>query len=162
MWLSSNQRIRVSPSCRARSAGSHHCSTGATSKRSLRSLAIGYLIAAALGATIWWMVLLACPGSRAYFMASEAPLATLWALAVPDGIFFIGTAIVAAGGFATNCRWARMMLGIHFGAAGYATLYCWGLTIATWGEAWMGPLFMTPAMIAPAMLLMATRPRSER
>src|SRR5215218_6235931 len=101
-------------------------------------IATAYLLATAVGAAAWWVLLLSWPASRAPFLATSAPDATLLAFGVADGVLFVGTAAGCAFGLWKRRRWAWPLLCVHAGAAGYAALYCWALTAITGGGAWLG------------------------
>src|SRR5206468_11045810 len=91
----------------------------------LRRLGIAFLLAEAVGAVAWWCLLLGWPAARAPFMAAGAPDATLLAFAIPDAVLFVATAAACAVGLWVGRAWARPLLCVHAGAAGYAALYCW-------------------------------------
>lgn len=119
----------------------------------LRRFAIAYLLATAIGAAIWWCLLLAWPASRGPFLAAAAPDATLLAFAVADGVLFVGTAAACAFGLHARRGWAWPLLCVHAGAAGYAALYSWTLTAITGGGAWLGAVLMTPSLVVPGWLV---------
>jgi hypothetical protein len=128
---------------------------------SLRRLAIGFLFAQAVGASLWWVVLIAWPASRPYFRAHDAPDSTLLAFAVADSLLFIGTSFGSAIGYWKQRRWAWPVLCVHTGAACYAALYCWTLTALTGGDAWLGAVLMTPSLVVPPLLLWFLRPTGD-
>lgn len=124
---------------------------------SLRRLAIGFLFAQAIGASVWWVVLFAWPASRQHFRAHDAPDSSLLAFAVADGLLFIGTSFGSAIGYWKRRRWAWPVLCVHTGAACYAALYCWTLTAITGGDGWLGVMLMTPSLVVPPLLLWRLR-----
>ncbi len=126
---------------------------------SLRSVAIVYLLAQAVGASVWWGVLLGWPESRRFFLATGAPDATLLAFGVADGVLFIGTAGACGYGLWARRRWAWPVLCVHAGAAGYAGLYCWTLVALTGGDGLLGAVLMSPSLVVPGVLVWGLRPR---
>lgn len=127
---------------------------------SLRQFGIWFLGLQAIGACAWWVVMLAWPAMRTPFMAVGAPDATLLAFFAADGVLFIGTAAAGACGLQANRRWAWPVLCAHAGAAGYAALYCWGLTALTGGDGLLGAVLMSPSLFVPGLLVVGLRPRS--
>lgn len=125
----------------------------------LRRFAVVYLFATAVGAAVWWALLLAWPAARGPFLAESAPDATLLAFAVADLLLFVGTAGACGFGLWKRRGWAWPVLCVHAGAAGYAGLYCWTLTAITGGDAWLGALLMTPSVAVPGWLVVRLRPR---
>jgi hypothetical protein len=128
---------------------------------SLRRAAILFLVAQGLGASVWWIILFAWPESHRHFRAHDAPDSTLLAFAVADGLLFIGTSFGSAIGCWKRRRWAWPVLCVHTGAACYAALYCWSLTVLTGGDAWLGAVLMTPSLVVPPALAWLLRPRGE-
>jgi hypothetical protein len=126
---------------------------------SLRLLAVVFLLAEAVGASIWWCVLLAWPQHRRAFLPNGAPDSMLLAFMLPDLALFIGAAIAVAYGLWTESSWAWPLLAVHVGAAGYAALYGWGLVVLTGGEGLLGAAFMSPSLVVPGLLLWSLRPR---
>lgn len=124
----------------------------------LRQLASCFLLAQAIGATLWWCMLFAWPESRSPFMANGAPDSTLLAFALPDCILFIGTAAAAAYGLRSKAPWARTLLCLHAGAAAYAALYCWALVALSGGDGLLGAALMSPSLIIPGILVWRLRP----
>ena len=116
------------------------------------------LTAEAVGATLWWGVMLGWPAARTPFLARGAPDVTLLAFAAPDGALFIGTAAASAFGLRTGRRWAWPVLCAHAGAAGYAALYCWALAGLTGGDGLLGAALMTPSLVVPGVLVWTFRP----
>jgi hypothetical protein len=125
---------------------------------SLRRLGPWFLLAQAVGASLWWCVLLGWPESRVPFLARGAPDATLLAFAAADGVLFIGTAGASACGFWAGRRWAWPVLCVHAGAAGYAALYCWTLVGLTGGDGLLGAALMSPSLVVPGVLVWGLRP----
>lgn len=125
----------------------------------MRRLGIGFLVAQAVGASVWWGVLLAVPASREAFLAPGAPDTTLLAFAAADGILFVGTAAAAAYALWASRAWAWPLVCVHAGAAGYAALYCWGLVAFTGGSGLLGAALMSPSLIVPGLLAVGLRPR---
>lgn len=126
---------------------------------SLRQLGVWFLSLQAAGASLWWGLLLGWPEFRAPFMAGGAPEATLLAFVAADGVLFVGTAAFAAFGLRANRRWAWPVLCVHAGAAGYAALYCWGLTALTGGDGLLGAILMSPSLVVPGLLVVGLRAR---
>ena len=124
----------------------------------IHRFAIVFLLAQAIGAGVWWILLLSWPASREPFMASNAPASTLLAFGVPDGLLFIGISIVCAYGFSNRSAWAWPMLCVHAGASAYASLYCWSLVALTHGNGLLGAMLMTPSLIIPGLLVWKLRP----
>lgn len=125
---------------------------------SVRRLGVAFLLAQAVGATLWWSLLLAWPPSRIPFMAREAPDSTLLAFAVADGVLFIGASALAAYGLGMVRPWAWPVLCVHAGAATYAGLYCWTLVALTGGDGLLGAALMSPSSIVPGVLVWLLRP----
>jgi hypothetical protein len=125
---------------------------------SLRRFGIWFLTAQALGASVWWGLLLGWPAARVPFLIRGAPDSTLLAFAVADGVLFIGTSAASAYGLWVNRGWAWALLCVHAGAAGYAALYCWGLTVLT-GDGLLGAALMSPSLVVPGVLAVGLRPR---
>lgn len=123
------------------------------------SFGVGFLALQAGGAAVWWAMLLAVPESRRYFLASGAPEATLFAFGPGDVLLYLGGSALAAVGLAGRKSWAWPVLLLHAGAATYAALYTWGLTVLTAGEGWLGAALMTPSLVGPAFLAWRLRPR---
>jgi hypothetical protein len=124
----------------------------------MRRFAIGFLLAEACGAALWWAVLLVWPESRASFLVRGAPDATLLAFGVADGLLFVAAAMAAAWGLCMRRAWAWPLLCVHAGAAAYAALYCWTLVALTGGDGWLGAAMMTPSLVIPGWLVGALRP----
>ena len=125
----------------------------------LRRYGIWFLTAQALGAAAWWCLLLGWPAARGPFLAAGAPDATLLAFAAPDAILFIGTSAASAYGLWANRGWGWPLLCAHAGAAGYAALYCWGLTVVSGGDGLVGAVLMSPSLVVPGLLAVGLRPR---
>ncbi len=125
---------------------------------SLRRLGVCYLLAQAVGAAVWWCVLLASPPARAPFKAAGAPDATLLAFVVADLALFVGTSAACAYGLWAERRWAWPLLCVHAGAAGYAALYCWTLVGFTDGDGLLGAVLMSPSLVVPGLLTWRLRP----
>jgi hypothetical protein len=119
---------------------------------SFRRLSIAFLVAQALGGAAWWVTLLAWPASRAWFVPRGASDATLLAFGVADGALFVGASALAAIGLWKYRPWAWPVLCVHAGAAAYAALYCWTLTLLTRGEAPLGAAMMTPSLVLPGLI----------
>ena len=122
-------------------------------------LAAAVLLAEAVGAIVWWALLIMWPASRQPFLAAGAPEVTLLAFGVADGVLFIGTAAISAYGILRDRRWAWPVLCVHAGAAGYAALYCITLTALTAGDAWLGAVLMSPSLVLPGWLVWRLRPK---
>jgi len=118
-----------------------------------------FLISEALGASGWWLALWIWPGLRPHFMARSAPEVTLFAFGVADVVLFISTAIAAVYALEVRQTAAWGWLTVHTGAAGYAALYCWGLTILTGGDAVWGAILMTPSLVVPGLLCWKLQPK---
>jgi len=125
----------------------------------LRQFGVFFLTAQAIGAALWWCMLLGWPASRVWFMAKGAPDPTLLAFAAPDIVLFIGSSAASGYGLWANRRWGWPLLCVHAGAAGYAALYCWGLTGLTGGDGLAGSILMLPSLIIPGLLAVGLRPR---
>jgi hypothetical protein len=123
-----------------------------------RRFAIWFLGAEALGAALWWCLLIAWPASRAPFIAEGAPESTLFAFAVADGALFVGAAAASAVGISRGRRWAWPALCIHAGAAAYAAPYSWTLCALTGGDGLLGAAMMTPSLVVPGILVRLLRP----
>lgn len=130
----------------------------AASSPVFRRLAIGYLFAQAIGATLWWAFLLYSPSARRYFMASGAPDSTLLAFLPGDITLFIGMSAASAYGLRAGRAWAWPLLVAHAGAAAYGGLYCWSLAAMSGGDGALGALIMAPSLFVPAALAWALRP----
>jgi hypothetical protein len=129
-------------------------------ERLVRTLGCWFLAAQAIGATVWWCVLICWPDSREYFKAKGSPDSTLLAFAIADAVFFIGSAAIAAYGMRANRSWAWTFLCLHAGAAAYAALYCWTLVLLTAGDGLLGALLMSPSLFIPPFLVWSLRPES--
>lgn len=127
----------------------------------IRWLGLWFLAVQAVGGALWWCLLLGWPESRPLFMARGAPDATLLAFGLADAVLFIGTAAGAAHGLRARRPWARMLLCVHAGAAGYAALYCWTLTALTGGDGLLGAVLMSPSLVVPGLLLWGLRPEDH-
>jgi hypothetical protein len=123
-----------------------------------RRLGVWFLLAQAVGAAVWWGLLLFWPASRAPFLVSGAPDATLFAFVAADAVLFIGTSAVCAFGLWAQRRWAWPLLCAHAGAAGYAALYCWALVALTGGDGLLGAVLMSPSLVIPGALAWRLRP----
>lgn len=119
---------------------------------------IGFLFAQAVGAAVWWCLLLAWPPFRGPFLAKGAPDSTLMAFFIPDALFFILSSGAAAYGFLARRSWAWPLLCIHAGVAAYAALYCWSLAWLTGGNGLLGAVLMTPSLIVPGVFVWRLRP----
>ncbi|MEO2092281.1 MAG: hypothetical protein ABGY75_22735, partial [Gemmataceae bacterium] len=93
----------------------------------MRRLAVAYLALQAIGAFVWWLILLAVPSSRPYFRSADAPDSALLAFGVADAVLYIGTSALAAIGLHLRRRWAWPVLCVHAGAAGYAAGCCFSI-----------------------------------
>jgi hypothetical protein len=118
-----------------------------------RRFAIGFLLGQAAAAAAWWCLLLVQPSFRVPFMAKGAPDATQMAFLTPDAILFILSSAVAAIGLWARKPWAWPLLCVHSGAAGYAALYSWSLTVLTAGDGLLGALLMSPSLVVPGVLV---------
>ena len=132
--------------------------TGMILSMRLRRLGIGFLLAQAVGAVVWWALLLVWPALHTPFLVKGAPDATLLAFVLPDALLFIGTSGACAYGFWRKRPWAWPLLCVHAGAAGYAALYCWALVALTGGEGLPGALMMSPSLVVPGILVWRLRP----
>jgi hypothetical protein len=95
-------------------------------------------------------------------MAKDAPLSTLFAFSLADGLLFIGAALLCIYGFRKEKEWAWGVLCIHFGASAYATLYCWTLTLLTAGEGLIGGLLMLTSASLLGRLVYRLRPVGDK
>lgn len=118
-----------------------------------------FLLTQAVGAAVWWCLLLAWPASRTPFLARGAPDSTLLAFGVADGVLFAGASALAGLGLLARRSWAWPCLCVHAGAAGYAALYCWTLVVITGGDGLLGALLMSPSLVVPGLLVVKLRPR---
>ncbi|MDX2036297.1 MAG: hypothetical protein SFX72_06570 [Isosphaeraceae bacterium] len=125
----------------------------------LRRFGIWFLGLQAAGSAIWWGLLLGWPASREPFLAQGAPDSTLLAFGAADGLLFMATSAACAYGILSDRTWTWPLLCVHAGAAGYAGLYCWGLTIITHGDGLLGALMMSPSLVIPGILVVGLRPR---
>ncbi len=123
----------------------------------VRRFGIVFLLAQAIGAAIWWCLLIAWPSARVPFKMADAPDATLMAFALADFAFFIGASAASAYGLWAERRWAWPVLCIHAGAAGYAALYCATLTALT-GDGLLGAVLMAPSLVVPGFLVWRLQP----
>jgi hypothetical protein len=78
--------------------------------------AVAFLTLQGLGCLVSWGVLCLRPEVRQCFTATDAPDATLMALAVPDLLRFATGSLAAAWGLATRAVWAWPVLCMHAGA----------------------------------------------
>ena len=124
----------------------------------VRRFGIAFLVAQAVGATVWWTLLLGWPPARLPFKTADASDVTLLAFGVADVLLFVGTSAASGYGFAMNRRWAWPALCVHTGAAGYAGLYCWTLAALTGGDGVLGAVLMSPALVVPGWLVWRLRP----
>lgn len=116
-----------------------------------------YLGFEAVGTTVWWLMLWLKPETRQAFLAPMSPDSTLLAFALPDGIFYIGAALISAYGVAQRRKWAWPVLCIHTGAVVYAGLYGVSLLYIT-GKGWLGALLMLPSLVVLPFLTWRLRP----
>lgn len=124
----------------------------------VRTFAVFYLAAQAVGGAAWWALLFTWPESRAYFRPGDAPDSTLLAFACPDLLLYAALSGVVAWGLVRERDWGWPLLCVHAGAATYAGLYCWGLVVASGGEALTGAVLMTPSLFVPGWLAWTLRP----
>jgi hypothetical protein len=120
--------------------------------------AAAYLTLQGLAALGWWLLLLGQPATRARFLVTGAPEATLLAFAAADLVLFIGGSLAVAAGLWAGKGWAWPLLLVHAGAAMYAALYAIGLW-ALDRSAWLPALLMAPALVVPPLLAWWLRPR---
>lgn len=127
----------------------------------LQKLGSVFLFVQAVGALIWWVLLVAYPESRRFFLAQGAPDVTLLAFGVADSLLFIGASFLAGYGLWKAKNWAWSVLCIHAGAASYATLYCWTLVAMTGGDGLLGALLMSPSCSVVGFLVWVLRPKKR-
>ena len=127
----------------------------------IRQFAIGFLLIEAVGATLWWLMLWLFPSTRSWFLPPNVPEVVLLSFLLPDLIFFIGAAIVAAWGFTKKRAWAWPILCAHCGGVWYATFFtfalCWWERSVFPRDGYVGVLLMTPCAIALTMLVWQLR-----
>jgi hypothetical protein len=125
----------------------------------IRPLGVTFLAVQGLGGLAWWLVLLAVPRTRVYFLIDGAPEVTLLAFVVADLLLFVGGSLAAAYGLFHHRPWGWPVLCVHAGAAAYASLYV--LTVAAWsGSVTAGAEFMAPSLVVPSYLAWRLRPGS--
>jgi len=117
-----------------------------------RAISVVYLFAQACGVLLWWCVLWKWPTSRALFKADAAPDSTLLAFCLPDVVILVAGSCASAFAISLRKDWALPALYALAGAAIYAALYSWGLTIATGGDGLLGALLMSPLLVATLMI----------
>jgi hypothetical protein len=123
----------------------------------MRRAAVCWLWVQGAGGTLWWILVLASPGFRAWFVPPGAPLFTLHAFALPDLVFVIAGSLAAARGLARARAWAWPVLCATAGAVGYATLYA-AMLAALAGGAWASALLMAPPLALTAYFAYGLRP----
>ncbi len=120
-------------------------------------VAVLFLIAQGLGASLWWGLLLSVPGSRQAFVPPGWPTATLFPFLLPDFAVFIASAWVSAYGFARGRWWGWPALCVHCGAALYAGLFSVSLPLL-FGSPWLAAVLMAPSVLVPPYLVWRLRP----
>lgn len=126
------------------------------SRLPLRKLAALYFLLQGIGGAFWWITLWRWPRSRQWFLAEQAPDATLFAFAVPDILLYACGSLVCAYVLSTRKPWGWTALCIHTGASVYAGLYCWNLFWLS-PNTWPGALLMTPAVVVTPTLVWLLR-----
>jgi hypothetical protein len=118
----------------------------------MHKLLVAFLLVQGSGVVGWWGLLLALPSTQGLFLAPGAPASTLLAFGGADLLLYAGGSVVAAYGLARRRAWGWPALCVHTGAAGYASLYGWGLPLVS-GSGWLGALLMTPSLVILAAAL---------
>src|SRR5690349_11160659 len=122
-------------------------------QRAARRAAVWFLLGEAALALVWWAVLVASPSFRARFWPEDAGV-SIFTFALPDGVLYIGAALVGAYGLARRASWSRRVLGIHTGAACYAALFAIALS-ARHPSTWLGALLMAPALVVLPLIVVS-------
>lgn len=113
---------------------------------------VWWLLIQALGATVWWVVLLCNPPARQYFMVPGCPDAMLLSFIVPDMVLFVGGALLAAYATTYNCAGHKSALWLHTGAACYASLFCLTMPVIS-GGGWLAAGMMLPSLLVTPWLV---------
>ena len=122
-----------------------------------RSIATAYLSLQAIGAMAWWVAVLRMPHARRHLVPDSVPLETFQLLLPADAILFIGGSLLSAWAIWRRRGWAPLCLAIHAGAALYAGLYMWTMSLRT-GSAWISAILMlVPLIVLPALLVHVAR-----
>lgn len=119
--------------------------------RALRRFGVTFCGLEAVGGLAWWIALALSPELRHSFF--PAPIDGRWfgALALADGVLFVGSAGVAAIALARRSPRTLAALWLHAGICGYAGLLAVGLWVQDPGL-WLGALLMLPSLLVPAVL----------
>ncbi len=115
-----------------------------------RQAAARYLALQGLAGAAWWGMLWLWPQSRDWFFAPAFGQTHIVALALPDITLFAAGSMVAAMALHRGWRWGLVATAIVAGATAYATLFCFGTSLAT-GEAWLATVLMSAASFITAI-----------
>lgn len=123
-----------------------------------RKAAVAYLLVQGTALVAYWAVLALLPAARAPFMPpGSADARVLFAIAIPDGLFYMTTSLAGAYGIARTRNWVGPILWLHAGAALYAALLAIAMFIADTSR-WVGVLLMSPALVAPLAIAVRFAP----
>jgi protein-S-isoprenylcysteine O-methyltransferase Ste14 len=125
-----------------------------------RRVASTYLIGQSVLASLWWVMLVAVPASRRWFLPPSMPDEVLLSLLLPDAVLYIGAGFLAAWGLGGRAPWAWPVLVVHAGAVGYATLFALSIPILT-GHGVLGAALMVASAVATSGLAWTLRPMRD-
>jgi hypothetical protein len=105
----------------------------------------------ALGGIAWWLAMAWMPPVRDAFFPAPGDARWFGALALADGLLFVGSALVASIALHRRARWSAQALWAHSGITAYGGL----LAVGLWLEdptLWLGAVLMLPSMVVPPLL----------
>ncbi len=108
----------------------------------------------AVGIPAWWLALHYSPVVRELFVPAES-----WrgfqTLLLPDLLLAVACGLLASQ--LVRGRFSNALVGVTFGAWGYATVYSISWTVSE-GAPWLGPMLMVVTLAALWYALVSTRP----
>lgn len=131
-----------------------------------QAFAVTYLLLQSVGIAVFWIVLWTRPAARVWFVFPGAPDATFLSLFLADGVFLVGSGLIAARSSLRGGRRSGSLLWLHAGAAIYASLCALGMTLLD-PRLWLGSALMAPVAVTPLAIalhdarLKAGLPRPE-
>lgn len=117
----------------------------------LHRLGAAFCALEAIGGLSWWLGMGWMPSLRDVFF--PAPTDDRWfgALALADGLLFVGSALAAAVALRHRARCSAHVLWAHAGITAYGGL----LAVGLWFQdpaLWLGALLMIPSVVIPPIL----------